>query len=123
MGLFGNKKSNGKPTIAHADSSLSINSNGSLKSPLTPKSMQSPNGAGPALDQRLPRAPDPTTNPAGYLRSIHSVRERNRVVYEQAKKNRLKHFNVDWSKFIETASYIVSIIKVCSFPACNTVIA
>lgn len=60
----------------------------------------------------LPRAPDPALNPAAYLRSIHAVRERSRLVMAKAKHNRLAHFTVDMSKFGETASYVVSIIKV-----------
>ena len=63
----------------------------------------------------LPRAPDPALDPAAYLRSIYSVRERSKLVLEKAKKNQLKHFTVDMSKFTETAKYIVSIIKVGSY--------
>lgn len=59
----------------------------------------------------LPPAPDPTTKPAAYLRSIQSVRERSKIVLMRAKSNSLNHFNVDMSKFQETADYVVSIIK------------
>ncbi|QDS68984.1 hypothetical protein FKW77_009237 [Venturia effusa] len=62
-------------------------------------------------DTPIPKAPDPNTNPAGYLRSIHAVRERSRLVLDKAKRNQLKHFDVDMSKFGDTASYVVSIIK------------
>jgi hypothetical protein len=40
------------------------------------------------------------------------VRERSHLVLEKAKKNQLRHFNVDMSKFQDTANYVVSIIKV-----------
>jgi hypothetical protein len=65
-------------------------------------------------DIPLPRAPDPDTNPVAYLRSIHAVRERSRLVLDKAKRNQLKHFDVDMGKFRDTASYVVSIIKVCT---------
>lgn len=64
----------------------------------------------------LPKAPDPALDPAGYLRSIHAVRERSRLVLEKAKQNQLKHFTVDMSKFQDTAGYVVSIIKVRTIP-------
>ena len=51
-------------------------------------------------------------DPAGYLRSIYAVRERSKLVLEKAKKNQLKHFTVDMSKFGDVASFVVSIIKV-----------
>lgn len=60
----------------------------------------------------LPPPPDPAQDPAAYLRSIHAVRERSRIVHEIAKRNALTHFDVDPTKFGETAAYIVSIIKV-----------
>jgi hypothetical protein len=60
----------------------------------------------------LPKAPDPALDPAGYLRSIYAVRERTKLVLEKAKKNQLKHFTVDMSKFHDVASFVVSIIKV-----------
>lgn len=60
----------------------------------------------------MPPAPDPALDPAAYLRSIYAVRERTQLVYEKAKANQLRHFNVDMSKFPETAAYVVSIIKV-----------
>lgn len=62
-------------------------------------------------DIPLPKAPDPNLDPAGYLRSIYAVRERSKLVLEKAKRNQLRHFNVDMSKFPDTAQYIVSIIK------------
>jgi len=65
----------------------------------------------PRID--LPKAPDPHVDPAGYLRSIGSVRERCAPVLEKALKNQLQHFDVDMSKFEDTTSFVVSIIKVC----------
>ncbi|QIX01460.1 hypothetical protein AMS68_006977 [Peltaster fructicola] len=59
----------------------------------------------------LPGSPDPTIDPTSYLRSIYAVRERSKLVLEKAKKNDLHHFNVDLSKFADTASFVVSIIK------------
>lgn len=61
---------------------------------------------------RLPPPPDPKLDPAGYLRSIYAVRDRSRLVMEKARKNQLRHFTVDMSKFQDTAAYVVSIIKV-----------
>lgn len=78
----------------------------------------------PASIPEIPisRPPDPALDPAAYLRSIHAVREQCKFVLAKAKQNQLNHFNVDMSKFKETASYVVSIIKVGSLvdPAvCN----
>jgi hypothetical protein len=61
---------------------------------------------------RLPKAPDPALNPAAYLRSIYAVRERSKYLLEMGKRNKLKHFNVDMTKFGDTARYVVSIINV-----------
>jgi hypothetical protein len=67
----------------------------------------------------LPRPPDPNVDPAAYLKSIYAVRERSGIVFEKAKRNQLAHFQVDMSKFPETAGYVVSIIKAsnASWPA------
>ncbi len=62
-------------------------------------------------DIDIPLPPDPSENPAEYLRSIHAVRERSRLVLQKAKANELNHFDVDLSKFSDTAEYVVSIIK------------
>ena len=107
--IFGRKSS--KPAISPGGSQPN-NSNGSLKSPV-PSIV---NGSKPPTisipDVPLPKAPDPALDPAGYLRSIHAVRERTQLVHEKAKKNQLKHFTVDMTKFSDTAGYVVSIIKV-----------
>lgn len=63
------------------------------------------------LDVTLPSPPDPTLDPAAYLRSIWAVRARCQLVYQRAKRNQLAHFDVDGTKFGETANYLVSIIK------------
>jgi len=62
--------------------------------------------------ESLPGAPDPVVDPAAYLRSIYAVRERTRLVLDKAKKDQLKHFQCDMSKFPAAADYVVSIIKV-----------
>lgn len=62
-------------------------------------------------DVTLPKPPDPNLDPAAYLRSIHAVRERSRIVFEKAKTNQLAHFDVDLNQFKVTAEYTVSIIK------------
>ena len=106
MRLFNRKGS--KPQVSPGTSQPN-SSNGSLRSP-----GPTPNGSRPTSfpDIPLPKAPDPSLDPAGYLRSIHAVRERSRLVLEKAKKNQLKHFTVDMSKFGDVASFVVSIIKV-----------
>ena len=65
-----------------------------------------------ALDVTLPAPPDPTLDPAAYLKSIWAVRARCQLIYQRAKRNQLAHFDIDGSKFGETANYLVSIIKV-----------
>ena len=59
----------------------------------------------------IPNPPDPSKKPADYLRSIHAVRERSKIVLQKAKANQLNHFDVDLTKFPDTADYVVSIIK------------
>ncbi|KAJ9659440.1 hypothetical protein H2201_007331 [Coniosporium apollinis] len=109
MGLFSRKK----PSTPNAGSDAPLKANGAVKTP----SISKTNGTSmtstfrPKPDIPLPKAPDPALDPAGYLRSIYSVRERSRLVLEKAKKNQLKHFTVDMSKFQDTAAYVVSIIK------------
>lgn len=117
MGLFNRKHS--KPLLEGDDDSTTSNgtraSNTSTKSPPLSKTM---NGAAafPGLfklpDISLSKTPDPSLDPAAYLRSIHAVRERSKLVLQKAKKNRLTHFDVDLSKFKDTAGYVCSIIKV-----------
>ena len=112
MGLFKNKTSKSVNSDVAAKSNRTSNS--SLKSPGLNKAA---NGSSftslPSLpDTTLPAPPDPTLDPAAYLRSINSVRDRTKLVYQRAKRNQLAHFDVDSSKFRDTADYVVSIIKV-----------
>jgi hypothetical protein len=65
-------------------------------------------------DIPIPKPPDPALNPAAYLKSIHSVRARSRVVMKKAASNSLNHFDVNMDMFQNTADYVVSIIKVCT---------
>lgn len=65
----------------------------------------------------LMKPPDPTVDPAAYLKSIYAVRDRCSIVHERAKQNRLLHFDVDMSKFKDTAQFVVSIIKVSTLAA------
>jgi hypothetical protein len=121
MGLFSRKPKSGSTTSASGgsrknSSSLaeigSMSSQSSLKSPATPgfSKMSIP----PTIPKiALPKAPDPHVDPAGYLRSIGAVRERCSIVLEKARRNELNHFEVDMSKFADTTSFVVSIIKVC----------
>ncbi|KAL5386368.1 hypothetical protein DPSP01_004096 [Paraphaeosphaeria sporulosa] len=106
MGLFSRKSS--KPAIAPGGTQPNM-SNGSLKSPAPSTANGKSRMSFP--DVPLPRAPDPTLDPAAYLRSIYAVRERTRLVLEKARKNQLKHFTVDMGKFQDTATYVVAIIK------------
>ena len=64
-------------------------------------------------DIPLPKAPDPNVDPAAYLRSIYAVRQRSRLVMEKAKRNQLRHFNVDMSRLNDTAKFVTNLIKVC----------
>ncbi|TKA80120.1 hypothetical protein B0A49_01366 [Cryomyces minteri] len=110
MGLFSRK--NSKPNNGSPDSQSAFSNGPKSSSMPTRKTMNGSSlGASSVLDIPIPRAPDPALDPAAYLRSVHSVRERSRFVLEKAKKNQLKHFHVDLSKFQDTASYVVSIIK------------
>jgi Protein of unknown function (DUF1688) len=60
----------------------------------------------------VPGPPDPALDPAGYLRSIHAVRERSKLVMHKATSNSLNHFDVNMDMFQNTVDYVVSIIKV-----------
>ncbi|KAI9866701.1 MAG: hypothetical protein M1823_009150, partial [Watsoniomyces obsoletus] len=51
----------------------------------------------------IPKPPDPSKKPAEYLRSIHAVRERSKLVLQKAKADKLNHFDVDMSKFSNTS--------------------
>lgn len=114
MGIFKRKDSKNSIYGSDKDEQESVvsprNSSASLKSP----SFVKPSAVLPASIPEVPIAkpPDPTLDPGAYLRSIHAVRDRSRIVLQRAKRNLLNHFDVDMTKFEETASYVVSIIKV-----------
>jgi hypothetical protein len=114
MGLFKRKDSkNSIPSDKDDQDSYSGHSartsTASLKSPAIRS-----NNTLPVMIPEVPisRPPDPSLDPAAYLRSVHAVRERSRIVLQKARGNQLTHFEVDMSKFEATASYVVSIIKV-----------
>lgn len=112
MGLF-SRKNTSRPNGHHGDSPAAPDGNGSVKPPFSMKSANSnPSQTASIPDIPIPKAPDPNVDPAGYLRSIHAVRERSRFVMEKARRNQLRHFHVDMSKFADTAKFVVSIIKV-----------
>lgn len=111
MGIF-NRKSAKIQTNGDIRNS-SFNSSTLKSPPPTHSSQKNSSFVSPsALDVTLPNPPDPTTDPVAYLRSIWAVRARCQLVYQRAKRNQLAHFDVDGSKFGETANYLVSIIKV-----------
>ena len=60
----------------------------------------------------VPAPPNPHEDPAGYLRSIHAVRERTRLISGKVRTDELKHFRVDMDKFPDTTEYVTAIIKV-----------
>ena len=123
MGLFSRKNSSkghesgsGLNGDSRPSPHGSGNGNGSVKSPFNMKRVNSSPAQNASLPNvPLPKAPDPNLDPAGYLRSIYAVRERSKLVMEKAKRNQLRHFTVDTSKFSDTAKFVVSIIKVCNF--------
>ncbi|KAA6413177.1 MAG: hypothetical protein FRX48_02921 [Lasallia pustulata] len=113
MGLFSRKGSKASIDSASIASSGKRNSNVGLR-PLQPPKVA--NGSStfrsPSIpDVIVPKAPDPEVDPAAYLRSIYSVRDRSKPILNLAKRNRLTHFEVDMPKFHDTAAYVVSIIK------------
>ncbi|KAL9623854.1 MAG: hypothetical protein Q9160_001846 [Pyrenula sp. 1 TL-2023] len=115
MGLFNRKAS--KASVHNDEKAGQLYTNTDRTS--TTLSLKSPglsNGLSkmtemPMPDVPLPKAPDPAVDPAAYLRSIHSVRQRSAIILKRAKVNKLNHFDVDPSRFSETADYVVSIIK------------
>lgn len=84
----------------------------SLKSPSLSTSSFRSNMVTSIPEIDIPKPPDRDAKPAQYLRSIYAVRERSRVVLDKAKADKLNHFDVDLSKFQDTADYVVAIIKV-----------
>ena len=113
MGLFGRKGSRANTNGNINATPSSRTSSSSIKSPPLTKVVNGTPFSSPSVqDITLPGPPDPTLDPAAYLRSIYAVRERTQLVYQRAKRNQLNHFDVDGSKFRDTAEYVVSIIKV-----------
>ncbi|KAK5689245.1 hypothetical protein LTR17_026411 [Elasticomyces elasticus] len=108
MGLFSRKHSSRNGNGGDHNNQ----NNGDLRLPANMKRANSNPAQNATLpDIPLPKAPDPNLDPAGYLRSIYAVRERSRYVLDKAKRNQLRHFTVDMSKFADTANYVVMIIK------------
>lgn len=113
MGIFSRKGSK-----ISTNSELSIASATDPKSPALKSPPPTSLGHGASFsslalpDVKLPSPPDPALDPAGYLRSVDAVRARTRLIYQRAKNNQLNHFDVDSSKFKDTADYVVAIIKV-----------
>ncbi|KAI4236583.1 MAG: hypothetical protein L6R40_006139 [Gallowayella cf. fulva] len=121
MGLF-NRKTKASADVESVTSKASRTAS-NLQSPPPAKntnhssSFPTPSPANVAL----PPPPDPAVDPAAYLRSIHAVRDRSRLIHQRAKRNQLHHFDVDPTKFGETAAYIVSIIKRDFAPEYHTI--
>ena len=122
MGIFHRKESKSNRADARFDDknlqtpvvTVDRLSNYSIKSPRlvnNTRSLLANRVTSTPSDMEIPEPPDPEQKPAAYLRSIHAVRERSTVVLKKAKNNQLNHFDVDLSKFSDTADYVVSIIK------------
>jgi len=110
MGLF-NRKNTRISTNGGANG-LASNAS-SLKSPPATKTSNSPAFDSPSmLNVSLPGPPDPSLDPAAYLRSIYAVRQRSRYIIVNAKRNQLAHFDVDPSKWKDNVDYVTRIIKV-----------
>jgi hypothetical protein len=109
MGLFSRKD---KKSAVDSVKSPGSDAGSIHKSPASKPMNGNPSANASLPHVPLPRAPDPALNPAAYLRSIYSVRERSKYVFELAKRNKSKHFDVDMTKFADTARFVVSIINV-----------
>jgi hypothetical protein len=122
MGLFKRKDSKGHPNSDASKSHKPQLLQRVSADRLTEFSLQSPRllntnpirsqAAMTVPDIPIPGPPDPASDPAAYLRSIYAVRQRTRFILQKAKSDSLNHFDVDLSKFQDTADYVVSIIKV-----------
>ena len=113
MGLFSRKSSKQLSVNGASDFSKDRNSANSLMSPPPTKVINGQSFSSPSIpDVSLPAPPDPTLDPAAYLRSIYAVRERCSLVYRRAQANQLSHFDVDLSKWRDTVEYVGRIIKV-----------
>ena len=139
MGLFSRREKapkvdNSQPSLSTSQSKSSLHSgSSSIKSPgLISTRMMNRTSAGttstagpgtpltpfsPGLNPTMPkidipRPPDPQLDPVGYLRSLHAVRERSKIVTDKALRNELRHFDVDMNKFDDVVSFVANIIKV-----------
>ena len=113
MGLFNRKSSKVSIDGGESVTSSSNRSSAALKSPLPLRTPSNSHFNSPSLpDVALPKPPDPKLDPAAYLRSIHAVRDRSKVIFNKAMRDKLEHFDVDMASFQKTAEYAVSIIKV-----------
>ncbi|KAG0233069.1 hypothetical protein BGW42_006573 [Actinomortierella wolfii] len=57
-------------------------------------------------------APSPTSAEAiSYLRSLPAIRERSERVFQKAKDGELQHFDVDFDKLPDIATFVVALIK------------
>ncbi|KAL8865437.1 MAG: hypothetical protein Q9174_006887 [Haloplaca sp. 1 TL-2023] len=124
MGLFNRKGSKAPKDDADSVTSKASRATNSQQSPLP--SGKNMNGSAfapppPTLDVKLPPPPNPAHDPAAYLRSLNAVRERSKLIHDKAKRNQMNHFDIDPTKFEETAAYLVSIIKRDYAPEYNTI--
>jgi hypothetical protein len=113
MGLFTRKDSKASLVDLPSGTSTKRTSTASSSAKSARNSVFSKKMPPPMPTNTMPKPPDPSVDPVAYLKSVYAVRERSRLVYEKAQRNQLRHFKVDMSKFPETATYVVSIIKVC----------
>lgn len=109
MGLFSRKSSKVSTNGQLPSDGGSNRTSASIKSPKLANGASFSSLALPEV--KLAPPPDPSLDPAAYLKSVHAIRARTQLVYQRAKRNQLQHFTVDGSKFGETAAYVVSIIK------------
>ncbi|KAK8048048.1 hypothetical protein PG996_016112 [Apiospora saccharicola] len=95
------------PTSTHTSRMGGNRSSGGSTLPPTPLTPFSP--MIPRVD--LPKPPDPNLDPAAYLRSLGSVRERSRIIHDKAMRNKLHHFDVDMNRFPDVVRFVCGIIK------------
>lgn len=102
------------PTSIHTSRMGGNRSSGGSSMPPTPLTPFSP--MIPRVD--LPKPPDPNLDPAAYLRSLGSVRERSRIIHDKAMRNKLHHFDVDMNRFPDVVRFVCGIIKVSGSVQC-----
>jgi hypothetical protein len=105
-GSESSKKGSKKSSFGNASSNMDSSNDLDLMQALASHTAEIPK-----ID--LPPAPNPNTDPAKYLRSISSVRERSNLILRRAQDNQLNHFDVDLSKLDQTVKWVTGIIKVC----------